>query len=150
MRDIIPEYMVPAEYGFLSSLPLTINGKVDRKQLLHMRGEQRPEQQEPLNSTTATEKMLIAVWQEVIGDVSITTNHRFYDVGGDSILAIQCISRIQSMLNVEFPVRAFFDYPTIKEFASYLDDLLKQQILEELGGLSDEEVSEMLRRENSE
>ncbi|WP_270166354.1 non-ribosomal peptide synthetase [Paenibacillus sp. SYP-B4298] len=150
MRDIIPEYMVPAEYGFLSSLPLTINGKVDRKQLLHMKGEQRPEQQEPLNSTTATEKMLIAVWQEVIGDVSITTNHRFYDVGGDSILAIQCISRIQSMLNVEFPVRAFFDYPTIKEFASYLDDLLKQQILEELGGLSDEEVSEMLRRENSE
>ena len=92
LRKKVPDYMVPAAFVFLDELPLTTNGKVDRKAL------PVPEQQRPeltgryLAPRTAAEKKLAAIWSKVLRVERVGINDNFFELGGDSILSIQIIS----------------------------------------------------------
>ena len=117
----LPEYMVPGFYVGLESMPLTTNGKIDRKALPSITGEDliKKQYEAPRNEI---EEKLVAIWQEVLAIDTIGISDNFFELGGHSLLAIQVFNRMKLELgkNVAFPV--FFENPTIKDLCSYLED----------------------------
>ncbi|MFI6216824.1 non-ribosomal peptide synthase/polyketide synthase [Nocardia brasiliensis] len=114
----LPEYMVPAAVLVLERMPLTANGKLDRAAL------PVPE----LWSTvpyrapgTERERVLSALFGEVLGRDRIGLDDNFFELGGHSLLATRLISRIRVELGVEVPIRAVFDAPTVARLAQRLD-----------------------------
>jgi len=116
LRSKLPEYMVPVRYVFLEELPVTDNGKVDRRALPDADDDQRKasEYQEGRNET---ERELANIWKAVLGVERVGIHDNFFDLGGHSLLAIQVISRVRNVFSVDLPLRALFDSPTIATFA---------------------------------
>ena len=123
LRQHLPEYMVPAMYVELSQLPLTANGKVDRR-ALPSPDTARPEQEEEFVAPrTATEEKLASIWTEVLKIDRVGINDNFFHLGGHSLLATQVIGRIRNSLQIELPLRAFFEAPTIKSLSEKLHSM---------------------------
>ena len=122
LRELIlsqlPDYMMPAYFIRMDQLPLSLNGKVDRKAL------PKPEElvitsyDEP---STPTEKGLAKIWSEVLGLGRVGASNPFMEIGGDSLKAIRVIARIYKLLGVEVSVRDFFSSPTIRELGRFVD-----------------------------
>ena len=120
-RESLPEYMVPPAFVFLDSLPLTPNGKVDRKALPAPELDRVASGAEFAEPASGTSLQLAAIWREVLGIQRIGSGDNFFELGGHSLLAIQVISRVRDTFNVEPPLNALFDAPTIQDFAQRLD-----------------------------
>jgi amino acid adenylation domain-containing protein len=121
LRQKLPEYMVPSAVVALDALPLSPNGKVDRRALPvpDSRGSARPEHLAP---NTETEHRLAALWAEVLGGgVRVGRDDDFFELGGHSLLATQLVSRIRATLGVELPLRALFEAPTLEALARRID-----------------------------
>jgi amino acid adenylation domain-containing protein len=118
LQEKLPDYMVPSQFILLWSLPLTVNGKVDRRALPHP-GEISAELAEGhVEAQTATEKQLVTIWEDVLRLTGVGTNHNFFtDLGGHSLLATQVIARIRSACQVELPLQAIFEHPRIAALA---------------------------------
>lgn len=113
----LPEYMVPSVFVFLDTLPLTGNGKVDRR-ALPQPATQRPELEQPyVAPETATENLLADIWAEVLRLDRVGAQDNFFDLGGDSLLAAQVISRVRKTHDVPLPLRSFFERPVLAELA---------------------------------
>ncbi len=123
LRELIlsrlPDYMVPAYFIRMESLPLSLNGKVDRKALPKPEEMVITSYDEPI---TATEKGLAEIWCEVLGLGRVGACNPFIEIGGDSLKAIRVIARIYKLFSVEVSVRDFFACPTIRELARFIDD----------------------------
>ncbi|MBZ4423374.1 condensation domain-containing protein, partial [Myxococcus sp. RHSTA-1-4] len=121
LKETLPEYMVPSAVVVLPALPLTSNGKVDRKALpapgLAM-STGRPDFVAP---RTQTETLLAGVWSAVLGVEQVGLSDNFFELGGHSLLATQAISRIRAAFGVEFPLRDLFDAATLAELAVRVD-----------------------------
>ncbi|MGM3183148.1 non-ribosomal peptide synthetase [Dickeya oryzae] len=114
----LPRFMRPTQWQWLTSLPLTSNGKVDRKQLLNLPWQQakRESHQVPIS---ALEQQLLDCWRQVLGRDDISTHDDFFALGGDSILSLQIVFRAREaglMLSVD----TLFDAPTIALLAERL------------------------------
>lgn len=120
MRKELPQYMVPSAFVFLKALPLTPNGKVDRKALPDPEADRRDASTEFVEAGTPVEVQLAAIWQEVLNLERVGIHDNFFDLGGDSLLAIQVISRVRTALKVELPIFSLFDAPTIAKLAEGL------------------------------
>ena len=116
----LPEYMIPSYFISLEQLPLTSNGKVDRRALPEPEGE-IDTGVKYLAPTNPLEGELVSIWQEVLGVEKIGTAHNFFQLGGHSLKATILTSRIHKELNVEVPLRQVFKTPTIKGLAQYID-----------------------------
>ncbi|HEY0607317.1 MAG TPA: amino acid adenylation domain-containing protein, partial [Herpetosiphonaceae bacterium] len=117
----LPEYMVPGVFVMLDALPLTANGKVDRKSLPGLEHGQGEQQSIFLAPRTPVEEMIAGVWADVLGLQQVGVHDNFFSLGGHSLLATQVISRIREALDVELPLRSLFEAPTVAEFAATIE-----------------------------
>ncbi len=120
LLEALPEYMMPSVFVFMPALPLTPNNKVDRKAL------PRPDIERPSSSAaaaprTATEEIIAAIWSEVLGLSPVGAKDRFFDLGGHSLLATQIMTRVRSTFQVEVPLRALFEGPTVTALAKAVE-----------------------------
>ncbi|HEX2092852.1 MAG TPA: phosphopantetheine-binding protein, partial [Longimicrobiaceae bacterium] len=120
LLERVPEYMVPAAYVALERLPLTLNGKVDRKALpapgeeaFARGGYEAPEGE--------TEETLAALWSEILGVERVGRHDHFFRLGGHSILAVRLIERMRRK-GLHTEVRALFTTPTVAELAAVVGD----------------------------
>jgi amino acid adenylation domain-containing protein len=115
LRRELPDYMIPAEFVWLDALPLTSQGKIDRKALFTQRaGPTRSHRAAP---RTKLEKSLAGIWADVLGRKNVGIDENFFEIGGHSLSAIQVISRIRRDLGVEIALRALFEAPVISDLA---------------------------------
>ena len=152
IKGHLPEYMLPSAYVELDALPLSPNGKVDRK-LLPAPDGARPElEQAFVAPRNEVEQTLANIWAEVLRLDQIGINDNFFDLGGHSLLATQVISRVQVAFNVELPLRAIFENPTVAGLgmalvqaqADMAGDAELLRMLEELEHLSEDEADSEL------
>jgi amino acid adenylation domain-containing protein len=124
LRQKLPEYMVPAHFVELEQLPLTANGKIDRKALPRPETSAK-EQEEEVERQTAVEEMLANIWAELLGVERAGIHDNFFELGGHSLRAMQAVSRIRQVFGVEIPVRRLFERPTIAELSQSVSAELK-------------------------
>jgi amino acid adenylation domain-containing protein/FkbH-like protein len=123
----LPEYMVPAAWVQMEKLPLSPNGKVDRKNLPAPE-YLRPELQgEYLTPRTSEEEMIAGIWAEVLKFQQVGIHDDFFALGGHSLLATQVVSRIRQAFKIELPLRALFEAPTVAGLAERIATLAKRQ-----------------------
>ena len=126
LRAYLPEYMVPASYTFLDTMPRLPNGKVNRAALLALQDSApfiRPDRVVPRN---AVEQTILEIWQEVLkieGEFGI--HDSFFDLGGHSITAIRVMVRIQEEFAIELSATHLFEASTVARLA----ELVNQQII---------------------
>ncbi|MGD2088872.1 MAG: amino acid adenylation domain-containing protein [Candidatus Aminicenantes bacterium] len=116
LQDKLPEYMVPAAFVSLEAIPLTPNGKVNRKALLKQEIELQSSR-EYAAPRTETEKQLTNIWKDVLGIEKVGIHDNFFQLGGHSLLAIQMVAKIRDRLGVECPVKNIFDHSTVYDLA---------------------------------
>lgn len=118
----LPDYMVPSAIAIMDFLPLTSNGKLDRKSLLNV-PIVKPEVLADATPLTATERKLMPFWQKVLKRDDVAINDEFFQVGGHSLMAAELIGLIRQKLKWNVPLRVLFDKPTLKAFAEYCQEL---------------------------
>ncbi|HVR95613.1 MAG TPA: amino acid adenylation domain-containing protein [Thermoanaerobaculia bacterium] len=114
LRERLPEYMVPAAFLLLESLPLTSNGKVDRRVLPAPELQPEAEYVAPRNPVEA---VLASIWSKVLKAEKVGVHDNFFDLGGHSLLMTQVTSRVRRTFRVEVPLRAYFESPTVERLA---------------------------------
>jgi amino acid adenylation domain-containing protein/FkbH-like protein len=132
----LPDYMIPAKWVSLESIPLTSNGKVNRKAL-----------PEPLAAETTSnayeapanelELQLASLWQEILMVEQVGVNDNFFELGGHSLNAIKLSSRIHRMLNIKIAVGAIFSNPSVRQLGKALT-IKKQEQFETIGRLPEQ------------
>ena len=122
LKEKLPEYMVPGVFVMLDALPLTPNGKVNRR-ALPAPDEARPElEQQYVTPRNAVEEVMAGIWAEVLKVEEVGIHDNFFDLGGHSLLATQVVSRVRTALQVELPLRALFEEPTVVGLAKRVDE----------------------------
>ncbi len=114
----LPEYMVPAVFVEMEGMPLTANGKIDRRAL--PKPVVRVEAQYA-GPQTEVEEVLCGIWAEVLGVERVGIHDNFFDLGGNSLSAFRVISRIRRAMGVEAPLLTLFETGTISEFAKRIE-----------------------------
>ncbi|MBS1191756.1 MAG: amino acid adenylation domain [Rhodocyclaceae bacterium] len=123
LAESLPAYMVPPSFMLLERLPLNANGKVDRLALPAHRVEGTAPVREHEAPRTETEKTLAGLWSEVLQVEPIGIHDDFFDLGGQSLLAIKAVARIRDVFEVDLPLRNLFEYPTVAGLAEVIDSL---------------------------
>ena len=125
LKRQLPEYMVPSSFVKMEKLPLTPNGKIDRVSLKKIPFEMDPGVNKTLE-VSGLEQVVKRIWEEVIG-VSINNIHSgFFEIGGDSLLAVQAADKISKEFQLEFTVTKLFQYASVYECAKYLGENTEQ------------------------
>lgn len=143
VRHKLPEYMVPANLVFLKALPLTSNGKIDRKCLPipeRLQPELRGDFVPPQNQV---ESAIAFIWQELLHVERVGIYDNFFDIGGHSLLLIQLHSKLRETFNKPIAVSDIFKHPTINALAKYIS----QQEDTQISSVSQSSTRANLRRE---
>jgi amino acid adenylation domain-containing protein len=136
LKDKLPEYIVPAVFVLLDTLPLLSNGKIDR-QALPAPDRTRPELDKSFVAPrTPTEELLAQIWAQLLDLERVGVDDNFFDLGGHSLLATQAVSRMREAFQVEISLRRLFEVPTVAGLAESIEaarqagqDLLAPPIL---------------------
>ncbi len=107
LRTMLPDYMIPAEFVHIETVPLTPNGKVDYGALGELRRGREAEEAAYAPPRTAVEKKIAAIWRDALGRERIGLGDNFFDLGGHSLLLIQVIMDIKEQLDIELNPRQF-------------------------------------------
>ncbi|MRG28226.1 amino acid adenylation domain-containing protein [Laceyella tengchongensis] len=114
----LPDYMIPSHWVPLEQMPLTANGKVDKKALPEPSGDSEAEAYTP--PVTPTEQKLAAIWQELLQVKRVSRTDSFFALGGHSLKAMALTSRLQEEWGVDLSLRELFAHPTVKELAEFI------------------------------
>ncbi|MCV9927837.1 amino acid adenylation domain-containing protein [Flavobacterium sp. LS1R49] len=121
LSKVLPEYMVPSYYVELESLPLTSNGKINKKALPEI-SEQDIIRKEYVAPRNETEEKLAEIWQEMLKVDKIGVTDNFFNLGGHSLLVVRIINQIKKDLGLNISVKTFFENPTIDALSEQLKD----------------------------
>jgi acyl carrier protein len=152
LQERLPEYLIPSAFVMLEALPLTPNGKLNRRAL------PVPDYASPALAQayeaprSVLEEALADYWSEALGLERVGVNDNFFDLGGHSLLATRLVSQIREDFQIEVPVRALFEAPTVARFAKKMagENVSADHLegiaatLKELRDLSNEEVAALL------
>jgi acyl carrier protein len=122
----LPDYMVPASFVTLDRIPLTANGKLDRRALPAPGGTSASD----VDSTpprNELEQRIAEVWAELLGTTS-GVHSNFFVLGGHSILAVSLSARLQDEFDVDLPVRTIFEHPTIAALAEQIEARVRAEV----------------------
>jgi acyl carrier protein len=121
LKEKLPEYMAPSAFVLLDKLPLTSNGKIDRK-ALPAPDQTRPEfEQCYVPPRSPIEEMLAAIWQEVLNIDRIGIHDNFFELGGHSLLAIVLCTKIEAKIGKPIQVELIFQFPTVNSLSGDLE-----------------------------
>jgi amino acid adenylation domain-containing protein len=151
LKDRLPEYMVPAAFVKLERMPLTSNGKIDRRALPEAEIALAEAEGTYVAPRTPLEDEVIAAWKQVLGLERIGVHDNFFQIGGHSLLATRVIILLRSKLGLNFSLRLLFENPTVEGMASALIETLLEHgdeteladLVSEVEGLSDEAARQM-------
>jgi amino acid adenylation domain-containing protein len=121
LANTLPPYMIPSFFAKVDKIPVTLNGKVDRNALASyeiplLTGA------EYIAPGNETEEILVSIWEEILGLEKVGIDDNFFNIGGNSILAIKVIEKVKEVFkNKDIPVAAMFRFLTTRSFASYLE-----------------------------
>ncbi|MCB2407698.1 non-ribosomal peptide synthetase, partial [Hymenobacter lucidus] len=121
----LPSYMIPARYHVLGKLPLTANGKVDKKKLSTSDSGWTPGAQEYVGPRNETEATLIELWQQLLGRERIGVKDNFFDLGGHSLKAMRLISQIRKAFEVKVELKKLFTFPVLEDQARMISDTVQ-------------------------
>ncbi|MDC0712950.1 amino acid adenylation domain-containing protein [Stigmatella sp. ncwal1] len=124
-QEQLPEYMVPASIMVIDAIPLTGNGKVDRRALPVPAAPQGLETAY-VEPRTGEEEILVSIFSELLGAERVGVHESFFDLGGHSLLATQVVSRARAVFGVDVPLRTLFDSPTVAGLATAVQQLRKR------------------------
>lgn len=131
VRGKLPEHMVPSEFVILDKLPLNRNGKVDRNSLPRPDLIDRREDEDFLAPSTALEKTLASIWARNLKLTEVSLGDNFFDLGGNSLLAIQVLNQIRSELNINLPMKVLLESATLAELTEESGHLLPAGITDQ-------------------
>jgi amino acid adenylation domain-containing protein len=117
----VPLYMIPSWFILLEKMPLTENGKIDRKRLPPPDDTLAEQLNRFVEPKTSTEKELVAIFQEVLGRGRISVKENFFELGGHSLKMLKVISKIQERFHVRLDVATFFQSPSVVSLAKFID-----------------------------
>jgi acyl-CoA synthetase (AMP-forming)/AMP-acid ligase II/acyl carrier protein len=145
----LPAALLPASFVFIDTLPLTSNGKLDRKALpdADNRGAGATTYMAPRNTL---EESIFAIWADVLRKSRIGVYDNFFDVGGHSLTATQVISRLRAKLDAKIRLRHIFEYPTIAQLARLIGadhgatTYHSDQLLGEIEKMTEEDAQKLL------
>jgi amino acid adenylation domain-containing protein len=118
LAQTLPGYMIPAAFVLLDRLPLTANGKLDRRAL--PAPELSAADEPDAAPQTPYEALVAAIWAEVLEQPALSRHANFFELGGHSLLATQVIARLRAATQIELPLRQLFEAPTVADFAAAL------------------------------
>ncbi len=122
LKSHLPEYMIPAYFIWVEQMPLSPNGKIDRKALSgYDLGEAIVPSAEFVAPRNATEQIIADIWQSVLACQRVGCYDNFFELGGHSLLATQVIARLREAFQTDVPLRLIFESPTVAELAEYID-----------------------------
>ena len=121
IRKELPEYMIPSVFIEVNEIPLTSNGKIDRKSLLKIEAKITKDKKYE-GPSNETEARLVKLWEDLLDIEKIGVCDNFFDLGGHSLRATILSGRIQRELDVEITVRDIFNYPNIRELSKYIKE----------------------------
>ncbi|MCD8926416.1 condensation domain-containing protein, partial [Staphylococcus epidermidis] len=119
LRQKLPEYMIPMYMMQIDELPVTSNGKLNKKALPEIKVQHKTHV-EPQNET---EKMLVDVFKNVLNLDSVSTEDNFFEIGGHSLKAISVINNIENQIDVRIPLKTIFEHPTVKQLTVAIKDM---------------------------
>ncbi|WP_165956337.1 non-ribosomal peptide synthetase, partial [Streptomyces hainanensis] len=121
LRDRLPEHLIPASFILLDALPLTANGKVDRRNLPAPSLLADATGNEAVDARTPTESRLAAIWKDLLDVPQVGIHDNFFELGGQSIVATRLVARIRTEFQVEIALRDVFESRTVAGLALVID-----------------------------
>ncbi|MDX1699854.1 MAG: condensation domain-containing protein, partial [Melioribacteraceae bacterium] len=120
LNNFLPTYMIPNHFIQIEDIPLTVNGKLDKKKLLQINYDIDTDEKEFIEPRNDEEEILLKIWRSVLGIERISVNDNFFELGGDSILSIQIIAQANKVGLGLLP-RHIFEHPTIDKLVQVID-----------------------------
>ncbi|UOB81927.1 amino acid adenylation domain-containing protein (plasmid) [Bacillus sp. ZJS3] len=129
LKNRLPNYMIPNQFIWLQSWPLTPNGKIDRKQLLVIANNIEM-QRKIILPRNNTEKQIKSIWESILRIANIGVDENFFEIGGHSLLLTKIMGAIQETFRVEIPLHFLFEMPTISGMAKQVEDAQNKDIID--------------------
>jgi amino acid adenylation domain-containing protein len=153
LREKLPEYMIPPAFVVLESMPLSANGKIDRRALPDPDGSALRDESSYVAPRTTLEEVLAAMWAEVLKLERVGVRDNFFALGGHSLTAMQIMSRLRKTFQMELPLRVVFEATTVEKLARGIVEHEAKPgqaekiatIVKKIQGMSDEEKRAMLK-----
>jgi amino acid adenylation domain-containing protein len=123
LRETLPEYMVPSRFFFLETMPMTPNGKINRKGLPELQDQRDSDLEKSfVASNDSLEMQLTQVWESILGVKPIGIKDNFFEIGGHSLLAARLFARIDKLMGMNLPLATLFQAPTIELLSKIIRD----------------------------